>query len=71
MAAYRPSIKTLPIVFLAILGILYIYDVGLEQEKIKPEIVLETLTLPPINNANFQTKNIHTVQEGENLSLIF
>ena len=71
MTAYRPSIKTLPFVFLAILGILYIYDVGLEQEKIKPEIVLETLTLPPKNNTNFQTKNIHTVQDGENLSLIF
>ena len=71
MTTYRPSIKTLPFVLLAILGILYIYDAGLEQEKIKPEIVSETLSLLPKNNSNFQTKNIHTVQDGENLSLIF
>jgi len=71
VTTYRPSIKTLPFVLLAILGILYIYDAGLEQEKIKPEIVSETLSLLPKNNSNFQTKNIHTVQDGENLSLIF
>jgi len=71
VTTYRPSIKTLPFVLLAILGILYIYDAGLEQEKIKPEIVSETLSLLPKNNASLQTKNIHIVQKGENLSLIF
>ena len=71
MATYKPNIKILPFVFLAILGILYIYDVGLEQEEISPDIVSDTLTLIPQNIESIQTKNIHVVKEGENLSLIF
>ena len=71
MITYRPNAKTLPFVLLALLGILYIYDAGVEQEIVSPEIISETLLLPKQNTAKIQTKKIHIVQEGENLSLIF
>ena len=71
MSTYRPNAKTLPFVLLALLGILYIYDAGVEQEIASPEIISETLLLPKQNTAKIQTKKIHIVQEGENLSLIF
>ena len=71
MSTYRPSTKTLPFVFLALFGILYIYDAGLEQEEILPEIISETISFSTQNTPSVQTKKIHTVQEGENLSLIF
>jgi murein DD-endopeptidase MepM/ murein hydrolase activator NlpD len=50
---------------------LYIYDAGLEQEKILPEIVSETISVPTQNAPGVQTRKIHIVQEGENLSVIF
>ena len=71
MTSYRPSAKTLPFVLLGLFGILYIYDAGLEQEKILPEIVSETISVPTQNTPGVQTRNIHIVQEGENLSVIF
>ena len=71
MSTYRPNAKTLPFVLLALIGILYIYDAGVEQEIVSPEIISETLLLPKQNTAKIQTKKIHIVQEGENLSLIF
>ncbi len=71
MSTYRPSAKTLPFVFLGLFGILYIYDAGLEQEEILPEIISETISLSTQNTPSVQTKKIHTVQEGENLSIIF
>ena len=71
MSTYRPSTKTLPFVFLGLFGILYIYDAGLEQEEILPEIISETISLSTQNTPSVQTKKIHTVQEGENLSVIF
>ena len=71
MTTYRPNIKTLPFVFLAILGILFIYDVGLEQQEVSSELISETISLSPQNIENAKTKNIHIVQIGENLSLIF
>ena len=71
MSTYRPNAKTLPFVLLALLGILYIYDAGVEQEIVSPEIISETLLLPKQNTSKIQTKKIHIVQEGENLSLIF
>ena len=71
MTSYRPSAKTLPFVLLGLFGILYIYDAGLEQEKILPEIVSETLSVPTQNAPGVQTRKIHIVQEGENLSVIF
>ena len=71
MSTYRPSTKTLPFVFLALFGILYIYDAGLEQEEILPEIISETISFSTQNTPSVQTKKIHTVQEGENLSVIF
>ena len=67
MSTYRPSTKTLPFVFLALFGILYIYDAGLEQEEILPEIISETISFSTQNTPSVQTKKIHTVQEGENL----
>jgi len=71
VSTYRPNAKTLPFVLLALLGILYIYDAGVEQEIVSPEIISETLLLPKQNTAKIKTKKIHIVQEGENLSLIF
>ena len=71
MTSYRPSAKTLPFVLLGLFGILYIYDAGLEQEKILPEIVSETISVPTKNTPGLQTRKIHIVQEGENLSVIF
>tara|TARA_Y100001936_G_C16091037_1_gene686207 strand:- start:5075 stop:6331 length:1257 start_codon:yes stop_codon:yes gene_type:complete len=68
---YKPNIKTLPFVILAIFGILLIYDTGLEQEKIIPEKISETLSLDIQNAPKIQSRNIHLVEQGENLSLIF
>tara|TARA_B100001250_G_scaffold408419_1_gene430798 strand:+ start:2572 stop:3828 length:1257 start_codon:yes stop_codon:yes gene_type:complete len=71
LSTLRPSAKILPYVLLAAFGILYIYDAGLEKEKILPEIVSETLFIPDLSNSGVSTKKIHIVQDGENLSLIF
>ena len=71
MSTYKPNAKILPFVLLALLGILFIYDAGVEQEIVSPEIISETLLLPSQNTSSIQTKKIHIVQEGENLSLIF
>ena len=71
MSTLRPSAKILPYVLLAAFGILYIYDAGLEKEKILPEIVSETLLIPDLSTSGVPTKKIHIVQDGENLSLIF
>ena len=68
---YRPNAKTLPFVLLALLGILLIFDAGVEPEIISSEIISETLLFPNQNTSKIQTKKIHIVQEGENLSLIF
>jgi len=71
VSTYKPSTKTLPFVLLAIFGIFFIYDAGLEQKEVSTEIVSETLSLQTENTPSIQTKKIHIVQEGENLSLIF
>ena len=71
MSTYKPSTKTLPFVLLAIFGIFFIYDAGLEQKEVSTEIVSETLSLQTENTPSIQTKKIHIVQDGENLSLIF
>ena len=71
MSTYKPSAKTIPFVLLALLGILFIYDAGVEQEVVSTEIISNTLLLPNQNNPSIKTKKIHIVQEGENLSLIF
>ena len=71
MSTYKPNAKILPFVLLALLGILFIYDAGVEQEIVSPEIISETLPLPSQNTSSIQTKKIHIVKEGENLSLIF
>ena len=71
MSTYKPNARTLPFVLLAVLGILFIYDAGVEQEIVSSEIISDTLLLPNQNTPSIQTKKIHIVQEGENLSLIF
>ena len=71
MSTYKPNAKILPFVLLALPGILFIYDAGVEQEIVSPEIISETLLLPSQNTSSIQTKKIHIVKEGENLSLIF
>ena len=70
MSNYKFGANSLPFVFLAIFVILFIYDSALEQEERVPEVILKTLSLN--NNApSIQTKKIHIVDQGENLSLIF
>ncbi len=61
----------MPFILLAMLGILFIYHAGVEQEIVLPETISETLLLPNQHNLGVQTKKIHIVQEGENLSFIF
>ena len=61
----------MPVIFIAIFAIFYIYDKGLESEEISPEIISETLTFPALIFESNLSKNIHIVQKGENLSLIF
>ena len=70
MSNYKFGANSLPFVFLAIFVILFIYDSAIEQEEKIPEVISKTLSLN--NNApSIQTKNIHIVEQGENLSLIF
>jgi len=67
----KPNTKILPFILLAVFGVLLIYDAGIEQEEVPSEIVTETLSLPTQSIPSIQTKKIHTVKDGENLSLIF
>ena len=71
MTSYRPNAKTLPFFFLGLFAILYIYDAGLEQEEVEPDIVSETIAIPTQDMPSVLTRKIHIVQEGENLSVIF
>ncbi len=71
MRTSRPSSKTLPFVLLAVIGIFLIYDAGVEQETVSPEIISNTILFPTPNPSSIQTKIIHIVEKGENLSLIF
>ena len=71
MSSYRPNVKILPFILLAVFGVLFIYDLGVEQEQVSSEIISETLSLPTQSIPSIETKKIHTVKDGENLSLIF
>ena len=71
MTSYRPNAKTLPFIFFGLLAILYIYDAGLEQEEVEPDIVSETIAISTQDLPSVLTRKIHIVQEGENLSVIF
>ena len=71
MTSYRPNSKTLPFIFLGLFAILYIYDAGLEQEEVEPDIVSETIAISTQDMPSVLTRKIHIVQEGENLSVIF
>ena len=71
MTSYRPNAKTLPFIFLGLFAILFIYDAGLEQEEVQPDIVSETIAISIQDMPSVLTRKIHIVQEGENLSVIF
>ena len=71
MSSYRPNVKILPFILLAVFGVLFIFDLGVEQEQVSSEIISETVSLPTQSIPGIQTKKIHTVKDGENLSLIF
>jgi murein DD-endopeptidase MepM/ murein hydrolase activator NlpD len=71
VTSYRPNTKTLPFIFLGLFAILYIYDAGLEQEEVEPDIVSETIAISTQDMPSVLTRKIHIVQEGENLSVIF
>ena len=71
MNTYKPNVRTLPFILFAILGVFFIYDAGLELEEVEPEVISETLSLNIQNDQNIQSKDIHIVKQGENLSLIF
>ena len=71
MTSYRPNAKTLPFIFLGLFAILFIYDAGLEQEEVQPDIVSETIAISMQDMPSVLTRKIHIVQEGENLSVIF
>ena len=71
MSNYKFGANSLPFVFLAIFVILLIYDSALEQEERVPEVISKTLSLNNNNAPSIQTKKIHIVDQGENLSLIF
>ena len=71
MSTYKPNTKILPFILLAVFGVLLIHDMGVEQEEAPSEIITETLSLPTQSIPSIETKKIHTVKDGENLSLIF
>jgi len=71
VTSYRPNAKTLPFIFLGLFAILYIYDAGLEQEEVEPDIVSKTIAISTQDMPSVLTRKIHIVQEGENLSVIF
>ena len=71
MTSYRPNTKTLPFIFLGLFAILLIYDAGLEQEEVVPDIVSETISISTQDMPSVLTRKIHIVQGGENLSVIF
>ena len=70
MSNYKFGANSLPFVFLAIFVILFIYDSAVEQDERVPEVISKTLSLNN-NTPSIQTKNIHIVEQGENLSFIF
>ena len=67
VSTYKPNIRTLPFVFIAVFVILLIYDAGLEQEELVPEVISESLSINIQNDQNIQSRDIHIVEKGENL----
>ena len=57
---------------LALVGILFIYDAGVEQETAAPAIISETLLLPNQNTPSMQNKKIHvwTVDTQDQMQLL-
>ncbi|MBD63373.1 MAG: peptidase M23 [Gammaproteobacteria bacterium] len=71
MSIYRSSLKIFPFIILGLLSVLYIYDLGISEEEISSEMISKTVSLVPEKFDEIQTKKIHIVTKGENLSLIF
>mgnify|MGYP006082010983 CR=1 FL=1 len=68
----KPNIKILPYVVVALFSALIIVDSALEgEEKGQEAIFIETMEAIETKSPNIQSKDIHIVQEGENLSVIF
>ena len=68
----KPNIKILPFVVVALFAALIIVDSALEgEEKGQEAIFIETMEAIDTKSPNIQSKDIHIVQEGENLSVIF
>ena len=67
----KPNLKMLPYVILAIIIAFIIFDSGAEKENISQEIIIETKEIPESYETNIDTKEIHLVKSGENLSIIF
>lgn len=67
----KPNLKMIPYVILAIIIAFIIFDSGAEKENISQEIIIETKEIPESYEANIDTKEIHLVKSGENLSIIF
>ena len=67
----KPNLKMLPYVILAIIIAFIIFDSGAEKENISQEIIIETKEIPESYEVNIDTKEIHLVKSGENLSIIF
>ena len=69
--ATKPNFKMLPYAALALVAVFIIFDSSLEGEEISQEEVIQTVEIAEINNTKIQTKDIHIVKDGENLSIIF
>ena len=64
VSTYKPNPKTTAFVFISDYLDLVIYDAGVEQEEVSPEIISETLSLPTQNTPSIQTRKIHIVTRG-------
>ena len=59
MSTYKPNIRTLPFVLIAVFVILIIYDAGLEKEKLVPELISESLSIDIQDDQNIQSRDFH------------
>ena len=67
----KPWKKILPYGCFALLAVLIIFDTAADAEQANIHQVNEVKEIPMQGLENLQTKNIHIVQSGENLSVIF
>ena len=67
----KPNTKMLPYGALASILALMIYGSALESTEAEQELVTESNEMLVIKAEKIETREIHVVQEGENLSVIF